>query len=108
MATRKSDTDTSQNPTPAKAKTTDSKKTAESYADQANKIATDARAFSEDARATLDDLVNRCRDLNQTDPGDDTAAVDSLRRLPMAVDDVAAALQALGQAAADAAARTIR
>lgn len=117
MATRK--TDTSQNPTPAKPKTTESKttedkkapegrKATETYADQANKIAVDARAFSEDTRAALDELVGRCNGLNDTDPGDDTAAADALRRLPMACSDAAAALQGLAQAAAELASRTLR
>ncbi|WP_141576135.1 hypothetical protein [Actinomadura sp. WMMA1423] len=117
MATRK--TDTSQNRTPAKNKANESKasedkaptedqKASESYADQANKIAVDARAFSEDTRAALDDLVDRCNDLNQTDPGDDHAAADAVRRLPMACSDAAAALQGLAQAAAELASRTVR
>ena len=92
-------------PTPAHPAKAD---TAPGFADQANTIATDARAFSEDTRAALDELVGRCTGLNDTDPGDDTAAADALRRLPMACSDIAAALQGLAQAAAELASKTLR
>jgi uncharacterized iron-regulated protein len=124
MATRKSDTGQTPAKTkatesktsdsqatgtePQRSKATDTKKTTETYADTANKIAADARGLSEEARKTLDDLVRRCDDLNQTDPGDDTAAADAVRRLPMACSDVTAALQGLAQAAAELAGKTIR
>lgn len=105
-AKAKDETATEDTPsTPAKPATAD---TTTGFADQANTIATDARAFSEDTRTALDDLFARCTDLNDTDPGDDTAAADALRRLPMACSDLAAALQGLAQAAAELATKTIR
>jgi len=78
------------------------------YVDEAAKLAADTRELAEKMRDQVGEVVDRCRDLQQNnEPGpQDFAAANGVRRIPMAVADVARALDALVSAAADLARHT--
>lgn len=78
------------------------RKADESYAEQALTLADDTRALAESIREDLDKLTERVRDLGdvETRP-EDGPALAGVGRIPMAIDEVNRALQALTVTAAD-------
>lgn len=73
-----------------------------SYTDRALALADDTRALAESIREDLDKLTERVRDLGdvETRP-EDGPALAGVGRIPMAIDEVHRALQALTVTAAD-------
>lgn len=105
MATRKPTSTEPADKKPTTGSKSGSDKT--TFGERAHAIATDARAFADNTRERLAELSARCIELNDVDPGEDTAA-DALRRLPMALQDADTVAQGLAGIAADLAARTVR
>jgi len=97
-------------PKPAAAKTAktaedkpnETKPSEASYGQQAVELGSDARTIAEAMRDQLDDLTERIGSLRQTAPGQfDAVAADGVNRLPMAIDGVRTALDALVHVSAE-------
>lgn len=79
------------------------------YAEQAATLAADTRAMADDMRQQLADLVNRCGEVNETEPAaEDGPAADTVRRIPMSVSDIDRALEGLATVAGELAQKTAR
>jgi hypothetical protein len=84
------------------AKATETKQGEPTYGQQAVELGGDARTIAEAMRDQLDDLTERIGSLGQTAPGQfDAAASDGVNRLPMAIDGVRTALDALVHVSAE-------
>jgi hypothetical protein len=90
---------------PAKDDTTSKKSQAKAdktYTESAADLAAETRATAEKIREDLDALADKYTELSGTPTeADDAPAMNSARRIPMAIDDTRRALRGLVSAAAD-------
>lgn len=85
------------------------KKDAKSYSELAASLADDVRAIAEGMRDKLNEVTERCAEVNETAPTpEDFQAASGVRRIPMSVDDVNRALSGLVAVAADLARNVAR